>query len=205
MAHQNLEIVYFKPPQHKSQVLFVWGLPELLSWEYKWCELGNTFSKYGLLYSIYVPTEQVGYAFINYYSQTDALKALRNTDRKVTIGQNLLKVTFSSVEPKSGWPLHISKCIQLASQYLHFDGWNTKIILLEKLEAKYMCTVEIEIKHHQLCVIGSGYGDLLYLNQGGVEGIAKKRAFHRACENAFSQLALVLVSGEVATVRITEL
>ena len=92
------EIVYFRPPQHKKQVLFVWGLSELLSWEYKWCELGKTFSKYGLLYSIYVPTEQVGYAFINYYSQTDAFQALQNTDRKVTLGKKLLKVYLPSLK-----------------------------------------------------------------------------------------------------------
>lgn len=61
-------------------------------------ELDDIFSKFGLLFSIYVPADDkistpIGYAFIKYYSRKSALTAVQSTDRKAVIGQTLLKVT----------------------------------------------------------------------------------------------------------------
>lgn len=61
---------------------------------------------------------------------------------------------------KPQWPLHVSKCIQLAGHYLGFNGWNTRIISVEKLGPKYVCTVELEIRNHHVTVTGSGCGEV---------------------------------------------
>lgn len=87
------ETIAFKSPQSRSQVLYVWGLRDL-SWDCRMCELNETFSRFGLLYSIYVPpADELSYAFVKYYSKQAALKALRSTHGKAVIGQTVLKVT----------------------------------------------------------------------------------------------------------------
>lgn len=76
-------------------MLVVWGLPEFLPWDYKWGELENVFSRFGLLYSVCVPTGHVGYAFIKYYSHQAAVKAIQDTDGKIVMGQSILKVKIN--------------------------------------------------------------------------------------------------------------
>lgn len=89
------EIVAFKRPLCRSQVLFVWGLKGL-SWDCKMCKLDEIFSRFGLLYSIYVPpADELGYAFIKYYSKKAALRALLSTHGKAVIGQTALKVCLN--------------------------------------------------------------------------------------------------------------
>lgn len=58
-------------------------------------ELEKVFSRFGLLYSLYVPAHEVGYAFIKYYSKEAASRAVRSTDGKAVIGQTVLKVSCS--------------------------------------------------------------------------------------------------------------
>lgn len=57
------------------------------------------------------------------------------------------------------WPLHISKCHQLASHYLHYNGWNIRIISLEDLGIQHRCIVELEIEQHDVRVEGAGYAE----------------------------------------------
>ena len=73
-------------------MLLVWGLPDTLPWEHKWCELEKIFSRFGLVHSIYVPIGSSKYAIVKYYSHRAAMDALQGTDRKVTIGYSLIKV-----------------------------------------------------------------------------------------------------------------
>ncbi len=85
------EVILFQRPDH---VLFVWGLPESLSWESKWSQLVEAFRIYGLLHAVHVPPDekQVCYAFIKYYSSKASNRALLNTDKQLSIGGSLLKV-----------------------------------------------------------------------------------------------------------------
>ena len=60
------------------------------------------------------------------------------------------------------------------------------------------CTVELKIKSFELCVKGVGISIIEDYR------IIKKLAFHRACENAFSQVGLVLSpQGKVANAATT--
>ena len=99
------------------------------------------------------------------------------------------QVTYSLVESKYQWPLHMSKCCELANYYLKFNGWNIRILALEEETSSksYKCTVELKIK--ELCLKGVGNGAIDYYSPG----TAQKVAHHRACENAFSQVGLLLL------------
>ena len=99
---------------------------------------------------------------------------------------------------KNQWPLHLSKCHELANYYLHFNGWNIRILTLEEqINKGYRCTVELKIKYFELCVKGVGST----IGHSYSQGITMKLAFYRACENAFSQVALVLLPhGKVVNV-----
>lgn len=89
------EIVTFRRPLLREQVLFVRGLPVALTWESKWSQLVKAFSLYGLLYSVHVPSgSNVGYAIIQYYSIKSAFAALHSTNNKLTIGQARIKVNL---------------------------------------------------------------------------------------------------------------
>lgn len=111
-----------------------------------------------------------------------------------------MQVTLSLVEPrKYQWPLHASKCWELANYYLKFNGWNVRILALEE-EANskgYKCTVELKIKEFGLCLKGVGSSAV----DNYSFGTTQKFSYHRACENAFSQVGLLLLpDGKVAQV-----
>lgn len=88
------EEITFRRPMCRNQVIFVWGLRNL-SWTSKMRELENLFSRFGLLYSLYVP-QNAHHAFVKYYSRKAASMAVRRTDGKAVIGRAVLKVEWCS-------------------------------------------------------------------------------------------------------------
>lgn len=91
----EVEEIRFLRPLSKENVLFLSGIPSLLSWETVWCKLKEIYSVYGLLYSVYVPKDcRAGYALIQYYSGRSALAAMHSTKNDLVIGQAKIKVPY---------------------------------------------------------------------------------------------------------------
>ncbi len=73
-------------------------------------------------------------------------------------------------------------------------------MLEEQSNSGYRCTVELKIKAFEVCVKGVGLGVIEPQNHySQVQGYTKKAAFHRACENAFSQVGIVLLPQGLVT------
>ena len=100
-------------------------------------------------------------------------------------------------------PLHWSKCQELANHYLGFNGWSVAITSLEEAptdDASSCCCYRCGVCVRVGGVEAGGGGEHRYPQEDGVEGRgavigrAKKAAYARACEDAFSKIALALLS-----------
>lgn len=76
-------------------------------------------------------------------------------------------------------------------------------MLEEQFNSGYRCTVELQVRAFKVCVKGVGVMEPQNDRVQDVQGYVKKLAFHRACENAFSQVGIILSpQGVVANVAV---
>ncbi|XP_071804553.1 RAD52 motif-containing protein 1-like isoform X2 [Asterias amurensis] len=153
------------------------------------------------------------YAFIKYYSTREAQKAQQAVNGKYMLEGRLLRVRFANRQHtvEASQTLYHQQCYELASHYLGFNGWSSKIESLkedkascEPNTARFIGIVRINVTNHGVHSDGIGVGEVAYSPEDLMSKItafhrAKKLAIQRASEGAFSKvLIVVLANGKVA-------
>ena len=123
----------------------------------------------------------------------------------------LFQVEFARESPKvQQRRLVFTKCCELASFYLGFNGWNLSVVshTCEALEHQLLsqCKVKLTVKGSpELAFYGEAEETLTLPDDmdpaGRVQavGVARKLTYQRACENSFSKLVLVtLPTGKIS-------
>ncbi|XP_038051410.1 RAD52 motif-containing protein 1-like [Patiria miniata] len=152
------------------------------------------------------------YAFVKYYSTKAASSALQAISGKYMLDGRLLRVKFANRQKpiENSSQLQFQRCCELANHYLGFNGWSSTIVSLEQDKdcepntARFIAIVRIDIRRHNLHSEGVGVGEVEFTTQEPMSKItaflrAKKIAFQRASESAFSKLFfVVLPNGKTA-------
>uniref|UniRef100_K7FCU9 RAD52 motif containing 1 n=1 Tax=Pelodiscus sinensis TaxID=13735 RepID=K7FCU9_PELSI len=192
--------------------------------------LFSALSAFGLLYSLRVHRSAAVagpgyYALVKFYSARDASRAQRACNGQGLFQSSPLKVcicTRQKVFQQQGHALRGYKCKELANYYLGFNGWSHRIITLQNISGldleseelgglpqrqslKYLCVVEVMLRHHGLCPRGLGVAEAHVENgQDPLELVTKtgnvqKLAVEKALASAFQKILLiVLENGKVA-------
>ncbi|PIK55168.1 hypothetical protein BSL78_07898 [Apostichopus japonicus] len=152
------------------------------------------------------------YAFVKFYSSFAAAKAVATLNKKYLIHGKLLKVSFATRKVKDDYPLHYSACCSLAQYYLGFNGWSSHVVHIHEDKdhgdptlVRFLCATKLNIPKHHITCEGIGLSENTFPDvndlRSRLEAIKKTRrnSFSRAMENAFQQIALVVLSnGKVA-------
>ncbi|XP_072042392.1 RAD52 motif-containing protein 1-like [Amphiura filiformis] len=237
----SLEIIEFKRPDESEKNLYVTGISKKLSEQEVHEHLYQLFSSYGALYDVVVnvsepcstetqPASTEGdvpgvssstnqafgngyYAYVKFYSSQAALNAILAISGRYILKGQLLKVKFGRSYKPAEEPVNLSfnKCCELASYYLGFNGWCSKILSVQEDKddpvpntVRFIGQVMIEVRGHSMQSEGVGLGEFTYNPQDVMSRMtaihrAKKLAYMRACQSAFGKLLLVVLpNGKVA-------
>ncbi|XP_068774887.1 RAD52 motif-containing protein 1 isoform X5 [Struthio camelus] len=175
------EVVEFRVPAGSGQTLLVWGLEPAPGLEHS---LFSVFSKFGPLYSVRAHRNAAVagpgyYAVVKFYSAGDASRAQHACNGQRLFQKSPLKVcvcTKQKVFHQQVLALNSNKCQELANHYLGFNGWSSRIIMLQnvsgfddenkelgktlqKRSLKYLCAVEVAMPNHRVYTRGVGLGE----------------------------------------------
>ncbi|CAH1254346.1 RDM1 [Branchiostoma lanceolatum] len=154
------------------------------------------------------------YAFIKFYLARDAAKARAGLNGKYFTGGQPISVQHATkMKTREPSPLPYSKCLDLANHYLGMDGWTTRILSIgqdsescqhDPNSLRYICVVRIEIRGWDMSCQGVGLGEKTLEPTRPQERVSLTRAamkisVHRAIQNAFQKVILVVLgNGKVA-------
>ncbi|XP_068774886.1 RAD52 motif-containing protein 1 isoform X4 [Struthio camelus] len=221
------EVVEFRVPAGSGQTLLVWGLEPAPGLEHS---LFSVFSKFGPLYSVRAHRNAAVagpgyYAVVKFYSAGDASRAQHACNGQRLFQKSPLKVcvcTKQKVFHQQVLALNSNKCQELANHYLGFNGWSSRIIMLQnvsgfddenkelgktlqKRSLKYLCAVEVAMPNHRVYTRGVGLGESDIENgEDPLEFITatrrvQKLAVGKALSSAFQKILLVVLdNGKVA-------
>jgi len=227
------EIIEFIRPDKNECNLFITNLPCELSDEDVYDILYGQFSEYGLLYEIQVKRDAAGrangddnvYAFVKYFSTLVAARAKRElTGRLFLRGQHVRMQYARRGVMASPQPLYITRCYDLISHYVGFNGWSLEI---QKVEEDKASEQEEFVAVNDQSPVSVTYSVWvrLYINQGNLksEGVgsnsqtwcrsdpssrsialckAKKLAYSVAVQAAFQRVVIVLTDTGIVHVEI---
>ncbi|XP_077990712.1 RAD52 motif-containing protein 1-like [Glandiceps talaboti] len=156
------------------------------------------------------------YAFVKYYSTNAAQQARHTLNGKPLFGYNQ-PILIRVANPKnpfasSEYNLPVSKCRELANYYLGFNAYSISVtsMTLDEVDPddetitdsdktmRCTCIATLQIPKYQIQTEGVGIGEGTYSNtdlstKAPAVSKARKVAYNRASENAFSKLVLVIV------------
>ncbi len=132
------------------------------------------------------------------------------TSMEICTNPDPLQVQFAARRQAplpSSHHLYHPKCQELANHYLGFNSWSVSIVSMVTCEdgggggkVCYQCSVQLTLRLCECVSVGVGRGEAQVLSpteRAKVIGTAKKLAYRRACENAFSKVIIaVLPSGK---------
>ncbi|XP_070534586.1 RAD52 motif-containing protein 1-like isoform X1 [Ptychodera flava] len=154
------------------------------------------------------------YAFIKYYS-TKAAELARTEMNGQPLFTKGHAISIRVANPRKSFDmsqhsLPLWKCRELADYYLGFNSWSNTITSIVEDDdfqeegsdntastIRYMCITKLELPRHDVQTEGLGIGEADYnpkdvSTKGSAIAQAKKIAYRRASENAFSKLVLVV-------------
>ncbi|XP_059859733.1 RAD52 motif-containing protein 1-like [Delphinus delphis] len=180
-----LQLVPFAVPIGGDKTLLVWELSSGSTAEPLQHSLFTVFSRFGLLYSVWVfPNAALGgpgfYAIIKFYSARDAHRAQKARDQKQLFHTSPVKVDLST-RPKAvqhnTLALKRSRCQELANYNFGFRGSSKRIIklqdlsnleerentnivtALQKQSVKFFCALEVVLTSHECRSPGVGMAE----------------------------------------------
>lgn len=230
----SAEVISFCCPNSERTNLYVSGINDVaLSETDVYGKLEKIFSAFGLLFEVQVftgnskqlaPLEMTAetypthsyYAFVKFYSPSDARKAKEAVHKKYLIQGKIIKVSYSTRKRQDDYPLSYSRCCLLAQTYLGFKGWSSHVIQIhedkqhtEPTLVRFLCATKLDFTDFDISTQGIGLAEERFSPadfRGRLEAIKKCRrlSYNRAMENAFQQVVLVVLSSGKVSVELSQ-
>ncbi|XP_076023644.1 RAD52 motif-containing protein 1 isoform X2 [Genypterus blacodes] len=227
----EVDVLEFQVPVSNSNTLFIWNLHPSHTEVGIYEQLSAVFSSFGPLYLLKVrpnaPQAPPGYyALVKFFSAAQASKAQRQTDGQTLFQNQALKVRLSSKQTpsflsNSSRPLSHFHCLELANQYLGFNGWSSRIIALKDLtneegeeqrrdrRLRLGCVVQLSFPQHGQTSRGTAVLEDSFTETGPDVVLQRRCRLYRAVRQAalvqaFSSVLLILLGNGKVMVEVRQ-